>query len=191
MQRYSNFRHFTQLVFFDKKVTVISLEKITQEIERISNTIDYFKKIRIIFGVFEEDGRQMETISVYNTDGTVTEEKMSLSDIMYLTEKGTIMIPPKPVLESVYGQINFYLPRMLDEIVHGIEYDNWDTIKIREKFNWFNTQINEIYIPNAITMVLSSDNFISGLLNEKEDQNYTFDLKKLKKYIKSKIFFIN
>ena len=165
------------------------MEELAQELDRINDTLSQLNKVQIQFGIFDEDGSQIEEISVYNLDGTVSKQQMQLSDIMYLTEKGTISIPSKPILYNIYRQISYAMPRVLDEITDGVFNKNWETLEIRNKLEEFNWRINNIFIPNAVNMVLSSDNVISGLLNEEEDTKYTYDLKKLKKFIKSKIFF--
>lgn len=165
------------------------MEELIKKLENLDRITNYFNLVRITFGIFDDVGNQVEEITVLNLDGTTSKAKMKLSEIMYLTEKGTITIPPKPVMRRIMEQINYWLPRVTAEIYEKIRTENWDIPEIRDRLVLFNRQINDLYIPNAIASVLSSDNVVSGILNEKEDQNYTFDLKKLKNFIKSRIFF--
>ena len=165
------------------------MNEFDKELKRISELINYVGRAQFEFGIFNEDGTKIETIKVLNLDGSISEQQMTLSEIMYLTEKGTITIPAKPILGKIFEQFFREYPKLLDEIIEGIEKNNWSKKEIREKLQWFNTRINYVFIPNAVQMIISSDNVISGILNEEEDQNYTFDLKKLKKFIKINIFF--
>ena len=160
-----------------------------KRLEETEKIVNYFKLVRIEFGIFDEEGSQLETITVLNLDGTKSTAKMKLSEIMYLTEKGTITIPPKPVMRRIMEQVQYWMPRVVAEIFDKIKSENWGIPEIRDRLVLFNKQINDLYIPNAIASILSSDNVISGILEAEHDQNYTFDLKKLKKFIKSRIFF--
>ena len=156
---------------------------------KINDTLKYLDKVRFEFGIFDEDANRVETIKVLNLDGTTSSQEMKLSDIMYLTERGTITIPSKPILRNTMRQIQYEFPSLTNKIVHNVIHENWTKKEIREELQLFNNRINYVLIPNAIQMIISSDNVISGILNAEEDQNYTFDLKKLQKFIKSEIFF--
>ena len=116
-------------------------------IENKLKIFEFVSRARIEFGVLDKDKSIMQTIQVYNLDGTVSEQEMPLSDIMYLTENGTINLPAKKILRRINEKINYE--------------------------------------------IIASDNVISGLLGQEESQKYTFDLKKLKKFLKSEIFFTN
>lgn len=165
------------------------MEELFKELERIEKVTNYLNAVKFEFGIFDEDDNLEETISVYNLDGTVSTAKMKLSEIMYLTEKGTITIPAKPILRRVFQKINYELPEFLTDIFNKIREEKWGTTQLRDRLQWFNTRINEFFIPTAITEIIASDNVISGLLGEEEEQKYTYDLRKLKKFIKSKVFF--
>jgi len=165
------------------------MEEISNKIQQFTDLVSKMNDIKIEFGIFEEDGSKIEEISVYNLDGTVSKEKMQLSDILYLTEHGTITLPSRPILYNIYRQLGNEIPHVMEEVTDGIFNKDWGEKDIREKFQMLNWRINYIFIPNAITMVLASDNVISGLLGTEEETKYTYDLKKLKKFIKSKIFF--
>ncbi len=151
--------------------------------------LSFLGRVNIKFGIMDEDKNTFQEIMVLNLDGTRSTQQMPLSDIMYLTEHGTINIPPKKLLQRIKEKINREIEPILQEITNRVFADEWDEGDIRDYLILFNIQINNRLIPNAITEILSSDNVISGLLNQEEDQNYVFDLRKLKKFIKSEIFF--
>lgn len=144
----------------------------------------------IEFGIFEEDGTKKEEITIFNLDDTVSKKEISLNDIMYLTEKGTITLPSRPILERLKSKIEYeFKYNVYDNILNGIFNLNWKRVDIINAINLFVNKINDVLIPTTIEEIVSSNSIISGILEEEETQKYTFNLKKLKKIIKCKYFF--
>ena len=116
---------------------------------------------------------------------------MTLSDIMFFTEHGTVTLPAQRVLERICNKIKFDLQTTFPEFVRLMVREDYQEEDIRNWWILYNdNKINHFIIPNAITEILSSNNYLSGIIGEEEtEQHYTYDLKKLGKYIKSKIFF--
>jgi len=160
-------------------------------IENKLKIFEFVSRARIEFGVLDKDKSIMQTIQVYNLDGTVSEQEMPLSDIMYLTENGTINLPAKKILRRINEKINYEIGDVLENIFANVVNNDWDEADVRNELILYNIRINNFLIPNAITEIIASDNVISGLLGQEESQKYTFDLKKLKKFLKSEIFFTN
>ena len=52
--------------------------------------LSYLNKIKISFGIHEEIGDKVEKVKIFNLDGTTTESEMTLSDIMFFIEHGTV-----------------------------------------------------------------------------------------------------
>ena len=51
-------------------------------------------------GVFEEDEFKIVEVDILNTDNTITKHKMTVKDVMYFTEYGTMTIPGKHILRK-------------------------------------------------------------------------------------------
>lgn len=154
-------------------------------------TIDFVNRVRIKFGILDKDKSTIQTIQVFHLDGSTSEQEMSLSDIMYLTEHGTINLPPKKVLRRIFEKINYEIGEKVEDIIFNVINNGWKEMEVRNEFILYNERINHILIPTAIDETIASDNVISGLLSQEKSQNYVFDLQKLKKFLKSEIFFTN
>lgn len=159
--------------------------------ENLEKKLSYLKKIKISFGIQEEIGDKVEKVKIFNLDGSTTESEMTLSDIMFFTEHGTVTLPAQRVLERICNKIKFDLQTTFPEFVRLMVREDYQEEDIRNWWILYNdNKINHFIIPNAITEILSSNNYLSGIIGEEEtEQHYTYDLKKLGKYIKSKIFF--
>ena len=81
------------------------LEEFTKQIA-IFETVS---KYTIEYGIMPEDGSKMLSVSVLNTDDTLTTTKLSVEDVMYLTEYGTMTIPARFILKKAYQMIDFNL----------------------------------------------------------------------------------
>lgn len=160
-------------------------------LEELNPLLNILNKFRFEIGIFDSDSNTMETATIFNLDGSTSTVEMSLSDIMYFTEYGTITLPAKRVLERIGQKIKYEFPDEIKFIIEQVLNHDWQDNEIKRELERYNTRINTYIIPLAINEILSSDNTISGILGQEEDTHYVFDLRKLKKFIKSCIFFAN
>lgn len=159
-------------------------------LENLKERLAYINKARFSIGIHDDIGDKIEEVTIFNLDGSTTKTELPLADIMYYTEYGTITLPAKKVLRTIARKIKYDFQKTLPELIHHIVHDNYDEEDIRNFLILYNEQkINNLFIEEAINEILASDNVISGILGEEEDTHYTYDLKKLKKFIKSKVFF--
>ena len=128
-----------------------------------------------------------EVITIKNIDGTETSHKMSVSDIVYLTENGTLTTPPRPIIKNIENAISEKIEEELPKIIDGIIKDNWEVGRVIAEFIRINAEINLIVIPQEINKMLISNNSINNILGTKnKDTTYIYDLKKLQKFIHCK-----
>lgn len=129
-----------------------------------------------------DDGE--EIIRIKNIDGTETSHKMSVSDIVYLTETGTLTTPPRPIIKNIEEAISKKLEIELPRIIDGIIKEYWEMGRVIGEFYKINIEINSIIIPQEINKMLASNNSINNIIGTKnEDTTYIYDLKKLQKFI--------
>ena len=74
------------------------------------DNLKILNKFQIIFGIFQEDGSKVVEVNVLNLDDTTSTTKMTIADIMYMTEYGTIVLPGRHILDRCleYLNTNFY-----------------------------------------------------------------------------------
>lgn len=140
----------------------------------------------IEFGIFQEDGTKIVEVNILNTDDTKTKIEMQIADIIYFTEKGTITIPGKYILEKALNYSNFQLNIFLDNLLNRIIYENIDETSIDNEFNKFAIEF-ENYVKNLFLSTIQQTNVLGALIDQKDENKYLYDLNKLSKYIKCKI----
>ena len=125
-----------------------------------------------------------EVITIKNIDGTETSHEMSVSDIIYLSETGTLNTPPRPFIKNIEDEISKKLDEELPKIVDGIIKEDWEIGRVIAEFTRINAEINGTLIPKVLNEMLSSNNYINNIIGTKNDEyTYIYDLKKLVKFI--------
>lgn len=150
------------------------------------------EKYSISFGIFGSNENIEETVTIYNLDGTASNIRMKIKDIMYLTENGTINVPARPILNTIYKIISIPLDIVLQNIIDDIfdnKITNSDEIQVRLK-SFVNT-VNSNYIRQGINRVINENKYLSTILNQEDENKYIFNLNKLEKYIKCKLIIKN
>ena len=148
--------------------------------------LNILNKYSIEFGIFQEDGQKVVEVDVLNTDETATKVEMTIGEIMYFTEYGTIMIPGKYILEKSLNYINTYIDVILDDITTKILVDNISENEIENIFKEFILKF-ENYVKSLFISYIKSNNIINNILGNNQQQKYVYDLRKLSKYIKCKL----
>lgn len=127
---------------------------------------------------------KIEKIIIKNIDGTEMEAEMSISDILYFTENGTLLTPPRPIIKNIKKEIENRLEQIFPEIINNVLNNNWEIGNILERFTILTLEINKIIIPQEISKMTNSNNSINNIIGAKnEDSVYLYDLKKLGKFI--------
>lgn len=154
-------------------------------INELSNQILTFQSLGdylLEFGVFEEDSWKRVRVNILNADSTTTIIDMSIGEIMYFTEYGTLTIPAKPILEIILGWVNNQLDLIIDTIFDGVFNKNWTKNDIEEELNIFIIRANT-YIKGFVK-TFDDNNFLSNLLGNNKE---LYNLIDLSKYINIKL----
>lgn len=159
------------------------------EFEEINNKlklVDLLKNYTIYIGVFNGKEFTELEVNVLNTDDTVTKIPMNITDIIYLTEHGTMTIPARPILERVVLQIQNNLSNVLEKIIDGIFEKDWTENDVRHSFREF-----ELFINSQIVAIFNEEinkySYLSNILNIKDENKYLINLHTLKQYITCEI----
>lgn len=158
------------------------LEEFTKQIA-IFETVS---KYTIEYGIMPEDGSKMLSVSVLNTDDTLTTTKLSVEDVMYLTEYGTMTIPARFILKKAYQMIDFNLDVFLERVLSGVFQYNWSASMVEIEFNNL-AQVLENSLRSSLDIIVGSNATLSKLLKIEDENKYLYDLKQLKQYIKVKV----
>ncbi|MCI6330178.1 MAG: hypothetical protein MR775_05080 [Erysipelotrichaceae bacterium] len=152
--------------------------------------LNILNKFRIEFGIFQEDGTKVVDVDVLNTDETTSTTQMSIADIMYFTETGTMMLPGRHILDKCLIYINDRLDSVLDIIITDILERDISENEIQSKLTEFVIEI-EYYVKAVFIATIHNVNNLGTLLNQDDENRYLYDLKKLQKYVKCKLIKVN
>lgn len=146
---------------------------------------------RLQFGIFDEDGSQEVKYITYDLDGNeIGEESTTLRDIMYLTEKGTIVLPAYRILERIMGMIQETIEPYIDNIIHKVMAEDGTAQDIKIEMEKYADYVNMHIISSVIDSIIAEQNNITNILEdtEKTSVKAVYSLKTLKKFIKCKFF---
>ena len=159
------------------------------DLSEFKNKNDLIKSIsnyKFEFGVLTKDEFKSVKVSILNPDESVTEAFMTVGQIMYLTEHGTIMLPARPILSRILPQIEKRIETILEDIIDGVFSFNWNKSDIDLRLKLFENETN-LFLQNKIREMIASNSYLSNLVDEKSDNTYLLDLNQLKNYIHFKI----
>ena len=166
------------------------MERIYSKLKAIEDMASKMNGISVECGVFPEDGSKEETVTILNLDDTTTEIKMNVADIMFFTQYGTISLPPRPIFENLRREIELPLRLTVKKCLSNMmESQNFNSAYVISELEVLQNRINNEIIPKVIQNILAQNSTIANILEVKDETPYLFDLNKLKKYIKCKIFF--
>lgn len=148
--------------------------------------LQLLEKFEIKFGIFQEDGSKVVEVNVLNTDDTISTTEMTIADIIYFTEKGTLVLPGRYILEKCLNYINNELDIILDEIITLIVKNDINETDIFNRLQVFVINFQN-YVKSLFISTIHNINNLGTLLNQKDENKYLYDLNKLQKYIKCKL----
>ena len=160
-----------------------------QLVLNLQNQVKLFQTLEnysLEFGIFAEDTNKIVQVNILNTDQSITKIPMSLSDVMYFTEYGTLTIPARPILEKVLIWINDRLEPLIDKIYDGVFFYNWDESTINYELSVFVVEAND-FIKTQMKVMVENDNYLTNIIGTKNDQKYIYNPKKLSNFIKVKL----
>ena len=170
------------------------MEKMMSYFENKMKLLKEIDKVYFRFGIFEEDGTREVNYIIYDLDGNkVGNERTTLRDVMYYTEKGTISIPPYRVLERISGLMKETISPYIKEIIDKLMEDGGSIEDIRKGFEKYTDYVNMHIIPSVIDEIITEQNRMTNLLNDSKNASVkaVYDLKSLKSFIKCKFFIEN
>ena len=136
-------------------------------------------------GVFEEDEFKIVEVDILNTDNTITKHKMTVKDVMYFTEYGTMTIPGKHILRKTKLLLKPFIKNCEIEIIR-----NYAMGKVNDKNLIDEINIQRLKIQSKaqeyFSLYINDHNEISSILNIADTNKYLYDLNKLKQFIKCK-----
>lgn len=138
------------------------------------------------FGISSENGQKKVEVSILNTDSSITSTFMSIADIMYFTEYGTMTIPGKFVLEKMLFKINDYIHHELELIIDSIFDNDLNENDIYSKLFFLSNTI-EIQCKQMIRNFLLDSNTLGNLLKQEDENQYLYKLDRLSQYITCKL----
>lgn len=159
----------------------LSFESIISDFQRLSLLSDYTVQIEIT------NGEKYLTATSLGLDGITSEINLTVSDIIYFTEYGTVTTPGYYMLERLLLYIEPYLDKVLDKIIDGICNDNWDKPQIELEFERFEVDINGL-LPAYFAQYTDDIQFLAKTIGLQGNTAYLLDPQILQKYIKIKIF---
>lgn len=159
-----------------------------KEIQRLAMLITS-KRFSFIIGLHENKNKT-EEVRIKNLDGSESVETMTLEDILYFVDRGTISTPAKHILNEIREEVALY---------YNINFPLWfkEAMKIEKadevlaylmgKFYMFNEFINISIIPQVIRNVKNDSAYVNGIIGQDQDNTWFYDINRIKPYIKSKI----
>ena len=150
-------------------------------IDRLS-ILNILSEYVIEIGLF--DGNETKTVQI--TSGETTYQ-VSIRDLTYFAEFGTVTFPGKFLLKHFTEYVNQQLPDFVNTIYDGVMNQNWEAPQIDAAARDFEDKINT-YIFNYLSAYPDSVNFLAKTLNLPTNSLYTMDIAFLKKYISCKIY---
>lgn len=149
--------------------------------------LNLLNKYELQLGIFDSEGSKKININIIDIDNIEKEIKISVKDIMFFTEYGTIKLPGYRILEKSLFYINNIFTNDISKLIDKI-LENLISLQTLEK-ELKNIEVKlENLIKNYINSLLNNYLKINKILNFEEPKyTYIFDIKELNKYIKCKI----
>lgn len=152
--------------------------------------LESLKDATFEIGLFEY-GHLKDKVTLYEIDNLDNsyEYEMELDDILYFVERGTLTSPPLHLLEHIKEEIIKDLrTRYLEWIKKGVE-QNKTFEYISNILLIYNDYITNVIIPREIDKIAESQQFINNVLENDKSKIWLYDIKKLKKYLRSRLNF--
>ena len=146
--------------------------------------LDYLSKYSIVLGILDSEGQKQVEVNVVNTDNTTSTTQMTIRDIMYLTELGTITIPGKHILEKTLPPAKRIIKETLEVLVAKIMNDDVDEDYITNQINELCLKVQDL-VRNYMAAFIGNNNRLGQIIHKDVDENkYLYNLNELKKYVR-------
>lgn len=149
--------------------------------------LNLLNKYELQLGIFDSEGSKKININIIDIDNIEKEIKMSVKDIMFFTEYGTIKLPGYRILEKSLFYINNIFTNDISKLTDKILENLVSEQTLEKELKDIEVKLENL-IKNYINSLLNDYLRINKILNVKEPKyTYIFDIKELNKYIKCKI----
>ena len=149
--------------------------------------LNLLNKYELQLGIFDSEGSKKININIIDIDNIEKEIKMSVKDIMFFTEYGTIKLPGYRILEKSLFYINNIFTNDISKLTDKILENLVSEQTLEKELKDIEVKLENL-IKNYINSLLNDYLKINKILNVKEPKyTYIFDIKELNKYIKCKI----
>lgn len=164
--------------FNSKVVNNLLDDEVISNINLLSNY--YFE-----FGLFENNSNIMDDATILNTDNTTSTIKLSLGEILYFIEHGTITMPAQSILEKILIYANTKIDIVYNDLLERILVDNISRDTIIGVLH--NVALD---ITNYSKLVCKNHKDFNNIVNNILKSNETiqiYDLNKLSNYIECRL----
>lgn len=146
--------------------------------------ITSLKLLKFSIGLFER-ANLTDKVIIHSLDESLPdyEYELTLSDILFFVERGTINTKPIHFLEEIQETINRDLHFYLGEWIKSSLQDENPYESMLAKLVAYKDYVNASVIPNITKRLISSLDTINHILKEEEQNVWFYDIKKLIKYI--------
>lgn len=157
------------------------LKSFDEKISLIESLGDY----RFEIYVHDKKGKVVATIRT--SADSQTEIEMSVEDIVYLTEYGTITIPGKHLFDHIIYWCSTEINYTLDHIIDNILERNWGEGEIWTEMLAFEAKANG-YIQSYLSSYFEKTNLLAGYLGQDVTNGALTDMDVLKNHIRCKVY---
>ena len=151
------------------------------------NSLAVISRYSIEYGVLTENGLKTVTVSILNTDNTISTTEMQIKDVMYFTENGTITLPAQHIFEKVSIGIDQLINNTLSDLIEQALENNISEVEIDATFKQLEFKITN-YLQTEYQNKISNINKLNTILYKNtNNQQFLYNPSELKKYLTCKI----
>ena len=146
--------------------------------------LNFLSKVVIEFGILDSEGQLIVNVDLTDSENNLTSIPMTVRDIMYFTEYGTISIPGRFILEKSLVNINKLLDRELNKLTNDILEGDKTESYVRNYVNEICLKIQNL-VRNYMISFVKNNNRLGEIIHSDKDENkYIYSLNELSKYIR-------
>ena len=161
------------------------MNEIFKDIIKQVETLSKLNEIVLEFGVLNNN--EYITVGVIHGDGTGTDYKISVDEIAYLAEYGTVSFPGTHILQQLFYEVEKRFKAKLDEITDNVFNGRWDLNEVDRVLNNFEIFIND-YISGRLAGYIKEMTYLADKTKQPDLIDFPVDISLLKKYISCKIY---
>lgn len=161
------------------------MNEIFKDIIKQVEILEILNEVVLEFGVL--DNGKYITVAVFYGDGTGTDYKISVDEIAYLVEYGTVSFPGTHILQQLFYEVEKQFEAKLDEITDNVFNGRWDLSEVDRVLNNFEIFIND-YISGRLGGYVKEMTYLADKTKQPDLIDFPVDISLLKKYISCKIY---